>query len=515
MLDAKQLYDVASLREGNLKDVPFSVLLVALAAYERSAVIDLERHQMQKRVVLENGVPVDCRSNLVHETLSRFLASTGKLSEGEGTALFQESVTRGVQFGQLLIEKGRLSPVELFRALQQNVAKKLLDLFTWREGAFRIGTDLPSVAAPLKVRVPQLVIMGITKFAAQDEVNAAVVRLVGAGLALHPMPPFPLEDIRLGPRQVPLLLGLREGKRMDELVMGGGLQADEVTRLVYALALLGLAVRADSLPADAKPPALPESLLATAAPVPAPQEGAEADQAKADKERLDNEVMQAYLSFRGQDAFDLLEAGEDTPLPVIQQKYLAYAERFRPARFEERGLAATAEKARELFLAGAAAYGELSDLERRRMLIGRRRTLREEAARRPPPDFTIKTDLLDPEVQFKKGVALFAEGRFKEAITQLEFAADCDPGNGVYRSELAYSRYRLAPDFAGPQSIKELVEAQRIDPGCGLASLYAGQILAALGRPDDAEKQLRRAMKLMHPDRRPIEALKKLKGGKA
>jgi tetratricopeptide (TPR) repeat protein len=297
--------------------------------------------------------------------------------------------------------------------------------------------------------------------------------------------------------------------------MGGGLQADEVTRLVYALALLGVAVRADSLPADAKPPALPESLLATAAPVPAPQEGAEADQAKADKERLDNEVMQAYLSFRGQDAFDLLEAGEDTPLPAIQQKYLAYAERFRPARFEERGLAATAEKARELFLAGAAAYGELSDLERRRMLIGRRRTLREEAARRPPPDFTIKTDLLDPEVQFKKGVALFAEGRFKEAITQLEFAADCDPGNGVYRSELAYSRYRLAPDFAGPQSIKELVEAQRIDPGCGLASLYAGQILAALGRPDDAEKQLRRAMKLMHPDRRPIEALKKLKGGKA
>jgi tetratricopeptide (TPR) repeat protein len=511
MLDAKQLYEVASLREGNLKDTPFAVLLVALAAYERSAVIDLERRQMQKRVVLESGVPVDCRSNLVHETLSRFLVSTGRLSEPEMNAIFQESVTRGVQFGQVLIEKGRLTPVELFRALQQNVAKKLLDLFTWREGTFRIGTDLPAVPAPLKVRVPQLVIMGLTKFAAQEEVNAAVVPLVGRSLALHPMPPFPLEDIRLSARHAPLMLGLRDGRRMDELVMSGGLGADEVTRLVYALSLLGVAVRADDLPAGARPPDLPASLLASAAPAAPAQE---ADETKAERERLDNEVMQAYLAFRGQDSFDLLGAAEDTPLPAIQAKYLDWAERYRPARFEALGLAATAEKARELFLAGAQAYGELSDLERRRMLIGRRMTLREEASRRPPPDFTIKTDLLDPEVQFKKGVALFEAGRFKEAITQLEFAADCDPGNGVYRSELAFCRYRLAPDFAGPQSLKELVETQRIDPNCGLAAFYAGQICTALGRTDEAEKQFRKAMKLMHPDRRPIDALKKLKGGK-
>ena len=58
---------------------------------------------------------------------------------------------------------------------------------------------------------------------------------------------------------------------------------------------------------------------------------------------------------------------------------------------------------------------------------------REDAKRRPPPDFTIKTDLLDPEVQFKKGVALLESGQCREAITQLQFASDCDPSNGVYR----------------------------------------------------------------------------------
>lgn len=508
MLDAGQLYQVASLTEGNLREVPFPVLLVALSAYERSAVIELERRQMQKRVVLESGVPVDCRSNLVHETLSRFLVSTGRLTEPEMNALFQESVTRGVQFGQVLIEKERITPVELFRSLQQNLAKKLLDLFTWQEGTFRIGGDLPPVSAPLKVRVTQLVIMGVTKFAVQEDIDASVVPLVGRTLALHPMPPFPLEEVRLAPRHVPLLVALRDGRRMDELAMGSPVPADEITRLVYALALLGLVVPADQVPAGMAPPEIPASLLAPARPAESP---APAEDGRAEVERLDNEVMQVYLSWRGKDPIELLGVEEDTPLPAIQDRFVEWTERFRPARFAGPGLEQVAEKARELLFAGARAFAELSDLERRRALLARRQARREEASRRPPPDFTIKTDLLDPEVQFKKAMALLEAGRFRDAITQLEFASDCDPGNGVYRAELAWCRYNLAPDFAGPQSLRELLEAQRIDPGCGLAAYYGGQICAALGRPDDAEKQLRKAIKLMAPDRRPIDALKALK----
>jgi hypothetical protein len=420
------------------------------------------------------------------------------------TAFFQDAVRRGAQFGQVLIENGRLTPVDLLRALQQNVAKKLLDLFTWREGTFRIGTEPQAVAAPLKVRVPQLVIMGITRFAIQEDVNAAVVPLVGRTLALHPMSPFPLDDIRLGARQAPLLVALREGKRMDELMMAcPGLPPEEITRLVYALALLGVVVPAEQVPPGMAPPELPRRLTQPAAHVP--------EAPVAETQQLDNEVMQAYLAFRGQDSYALLGAPEDATLPQVQERYLAFAEQFRPARFAEAGLPAAAEKARELFLAGAAAYGEIADPERRRELLTRRRALREEVAKRPPPDFTIKTDLLDPEIQYNKGLEHLQAGHYREAIAQLEFAADCDPGNGVYRSELAFCRYRLAPDFAGPQALRDLLEAQRIDPGCGLAAFYTGQVCAALGRIDEAEKNYRKAVKLMAPDRRPIEALKALK----
>jgi hypothetical protein len=99
--------------------VPFAVLLHALAVFEKTATVDFER-----------------------------------LREDEMNLCLRESVTRGVQFGQMLLEKELVSAVDLFRLLQQNLAKRLLDLFTWRDGTFKVAADRPHVQSPLKVKVP-------------------------------------------------------------------------------------------------------------------------------------------------------------------------------------------------------------------------------------------------------------------------------------------------------------------------------------------------------------------------
>ena len=151
ILTREQLASVAALHEGGLQQVPFAALVHAMALSERTATIELERRQLRKTVVLEAGVPVDCRSNLVHETLGRFLVSAGRLREEDLTGLLAEAAARGVQLGQILIEREILSPVDLYRLLQQNLAKKLLDLFTWREGSFRVSPERPEVVSPLKV----------------------------------------------------------------------------------------------------------------------------------------------------------------------------------------------------------------------------------------------------------------------------------------------------------------------------------------------------------------------------
>lgn len=228
-----------------------------------------------------------------------------------------------------------------------------------------------------------------------------------------------------------------------------------------------------------------------------------------DQNRLRDEVMQAYLSYRKQDPFDLLAVPEDAKPAQIDERFLAFAERWSPARFT--GLPELVEKARDLLLAGARAYGQLAERESRDTLLFRRRTLREEKAKRPAPDFGIKTDLLDPAVQYRKGVAALEAGRPKEALQLFEFAADCDPQNALYRAEVAWARFLHSAAYAR-KSLADLHEALRVDPRCGLAHYYLGEIQGELGEHQDAEASLHRAIKLMAPDRRPIEALKGLQG---
>jgi hypothetical protein len=533
---SRQLQEIAQLREGSLVEVPFAPLLLAHAQQRHTLVLEVRRRQVWKRILLEDGVPVDCRSNLAHETLGRYMVLEGKLSEEAFTASLSKSAAHGVPLGEVLLEKGLVSPVELFRILQQNLAKKLLDLFTWNEGELRWLEEPPQSASSLKVKVPQLILTGITRFAPQEQVDMSVGPLVGTRLVLNPRPPFPLEEIRLSARQAQLAEAMRPGRRMGELAEATGLPVDEITRLLYALCVLGVVVAADAVPKEligAAPPlrpappatgAIPLSSLVAPAPAPAPPEPEKPSPSLAapapkpapavhpqDLERRRNEIMQAYLSYRRQDAFDLLNVPEEATAQAIDERFLAFSRRFAPWALDHPELAAMAERAQDLFLAGARAYGELSDREQRNTLLFRRKTLREERAKKPAASFAIKTDLLDAEAQYTKGKALLDADKAREALVLLEFAADCDPQNGVYAAETAWCRFVVSSSYAG-RSLRELAEALRRDPNCGLAELYAGEIHRRLGQADEAELHLRRALKLMSPDRRPIDALKALTG---
>lgn len=512
-----QLEEIARLREGNLPEVPVAPLLLAHGLKQRSMVLEVRRRQVWKRIILENGVPVDCRSNLAHETLGRYMVLEGKLNEEEFTSCLSRSAARGVPFGEVLLENGLVTAADLFKILQANLAKKLLDLFTWKEGEFRWLDEPPVSESSLKIKLPQLILTGVTRFAPQEEVDMSVAPLVGKKLVLHPSPPFPLEEIRLSPRQSQITEALRPpGKRMGELAESTQLPVDDITRVLYALSILGVVASADMVPRDLtttgafprpvlpSPPAAPAPAPVVEAPAPAPAPTGPSPQ---EIERRRNEVMQAYLSYRRQDAFDLLGVPEDGTMPVFEEKFLDFARRFSPWTLE--GQPDLAEKTRDLLLTGARAFAELADVEQRNTLLFRRKTLRDERARKPAASFAIKTDLLDAEAQYKKGQALLETGKPREAMAQLEFAADCDPQNSLYAAELAWCRFLVSTAFAD-RSLKELQETLRRDPNCGIAAFYAGEIHRQAGDPEQAEHHLRRAIKLMSPDRRPIDALKAL-----
>jgi hypothetical protein len=526
--DPGRLAELATLREVRIAEVPFALLLIAHHDGGTAGVLRARRGPVDKRVVLEHGVPVDCRSNLLHETLSRYLVSLGRIDEATANTCLAESAWRGVRIGEILIQKGLIDAQELTRVLQQNLAKKLLDLFTWPDGEI-VREDSPAApAAALKLRVPQLVLTGVTRFMPQAAVDRAVAPVAGELLAANPHRAGLLEELRLAPADADLLAALARPQRIEEMLASTGRSTGDLARSLCALLVLGLVAPVERLaawaaaaarPAPAPPAAVPPAAgaAAAAAPPAAPAQapaaaGPPAAKVSENVTALLNRVSQLFLDHRQKDAFDLLGVAEDAAPAAVEERFLAWARELAPARFEEPGLRMAADYARDLFLAGARAYAELADPARRSELTVRRQVQREERERSARAAFHhIDTDLLDSTLQFRKGMALAEAGKLKAALQQLEFAADCDPQNGTYRAEVARCRFRLSPATAGRQALEELEEAQRVDPKSVEAFLYYGEIARELGRFDDAEASLRKAARLLGPDdRRALDALRDL-----
>jgi len=512
----EQLLAISQMTKGDLGEIPFPVLLHALAVHHRSVVLSIERRQVKKDVILENGVPVDCQSNLLPDTLGKFMVGRGDLTEEQNLAILAKSATTGKSFSDLLVTEGVVNPHDLYKILQQNLAKKLLDAFTWRSGAFRVSSNLPEVDSPLKVNAPQLVLTGISKFAPEGEIAEAMAPFEAKKFFVHRKPPIPLQDLRLSKEHQAVLRLLTQGKTLAELQAGAGVDKNRALRLLYSLAVIGAAIPEDWR--EAEPEAdtegdIPDSDFAASALLPVPSSMPPAiGNVDVNVVEIRNQVMEMYLRYRKLDAFELLGISEDATREQVEKAFIDYCEKFLPARFASADLQPMEEKARDLFLAGGRAFGELSNPETRNSLIGGRqsrfRQLSSEEARNA---FAIKSELLDSETQFAKGIALVKQGKYADALELLQFAHDCEPQNGLYRAELAYCRYRKAPEFEAKTAIDALRETVRIDPECGLAYYYAGLIHADNAEFAEAEPLFQRAIKLMAPDRRPIDALKKLK----
>ncbi len=516
--NAEQLRAISQMTKGDLGEIPFPVLLHALAVHKRSVVLSIERRQLKKEIILENGIPVDCHSNLLQDTLGKFMVARGALNEEQNHQTLSKSATTGRSFIDLLFADGMINASELFKILQQNLAKKLLDGFTWRSGTFQVSADLPRVDSPLKVKAPQLVLTGISKFAPEDEIAEAIKSLEGKRILINPRPPFPLKELRLTKDHQEILGLVSLGKTTEELEAESGMEKATVLRLLYALAVIGVALPEDWI-VHAAVEATPDMDFATVAdaePEPAPAVApavAAVEPPAVDVAKIKNEVMEAYLPHRKQDAFDLLGIADDATREQVDDAYLAFGEKYAPWNMSQPGLESLTEKARDLFIAGGRAFGELCNPETRKSLVARRNSaLKEklipEEARNA---FAIKSNLLDSETQFNKGIELVNEGRYADAIEQLQFAYDCEPQNSEYRAELAFCKYRKDPQIEKDNSLQELRETLRIDPDSGLAIYYAGMIFGETGDFVNAEPFLQRAIKLMKPDRRPIDALRQFK----
>jgi hypothetical protein len=501
-------------RDGLLADTPFPLLLHALMVEERTCTLELKVRQREKRITFEDGAPVACQSNLLHETLGKYLVEKGRLTEADYQKSLAESVSSGMQLGGLLVKKGLISPFDLYKQLQANLAHKLLDCFRWTDAKYRLIADVETPDATVRANTAQLILTGISTQLPFDAVATHFTftddRRFGQMPGVESAPKLSSKDARL-------FQALRQRPTFNELLERTGFDTDSVLRRLYALCLLGVAgfvedvdekARALAKVAPAVPVIVPEPVVTPVPVAPAPPSGTPFSD---DDEAARNALLGAFLNHRSQDPFTLLDVAEDVQPVALRKAFLAAADRFSPLRFHTSELK---EKAEGMLAAYARAYGALSEPEQNTLWKKRRQAQREKARSdtgRPSTaeQFRIRTDLLDATTQFDEGKRRLEARNFAGAFEYFEYACDIDP-RPLHQVHRAWARYLMKPEAHGRLVLQELQELMRQEPGLEEGWAFLGDVARGEGQWALADEALRKAFKLNPQQRRYVALIQEI-----
>ncbi|XXF79223.1 DUF4388 domain-containing protein [Myxococcaceae bacterium GXIMD 01537] len=498
-------------REGPLSEVPFPLLLHALAAEERTCTLELKVRQREKRITFEDGAPVACASNLLHETLGKFLVEKGRLQEVDYQKALSESIQTEVPIGTLLVQKQLISPFELYKQLQANMAVKLLDCFRWTEARFRLIADVEPPDTSVRMNTAQLILTGVANMMPFDDVATHFVFTDERRFGQMPG----VQGPKLSSKDARLFQMLRFRPTFGELMERTSFDTETVLRRLYALCLLGVADFVEEV--DARAARLAVQQAPVAAPAAAVEPAAEAEPAAPagpsgtpfsdEDEGVRNALLSAFMAHRTQDPFTLLGVPEDVASVALRKAFLALADRFNPLRFHSAELR---EKAEALLAAYARAYGALVEPEQLALWKKRRAAQREKERGTGRPttaeQFRIRTDLLDATTQFDEAKRRLEARQFAGAFEYFEYACDIEP-RPLYLAYRAWARYLMKPEAHGKLALQELGEVLKQDAACEEAWFFTGEVCRGEAQWRGAEDAYRKAFKLNPKNRRYAELI--------
>ncbi len=148
--------------KGDLGDVPLAVILQAVKERHLTGSLFFRRGADEVTVEVANGEVVFAHSTDPATRLGEWLLMRGAISVSQ----YEESVRRlresGKRQGTILLEMGCIPPLELERAVRQQVADIIMDLFSWSTGEYRFSPkETSDEAITLDLSISEVIIKGI------------------------------------------------------------------------------------------------------------------------------------------------------------------------------------------------------------------------------------------------------------------------------------------------------------------------------------------------------------------
>lgn len=226
--------------DGTLEETSLAEMLWTIYRHKVPGVVEVTNEGITKRIHIADGNVIHASSTDRTDRLGAYLYRTGKLDREQLVDTMREREDSGKRHGQLLIEKGLMSPAELYESIRAQMESIVWSLFSWSKGEliFRIGEQSDPLMIKIHLPMRQVIVRGIKK--AHDP-KALVGRLGKKSTVFRPT--YCAEDlieIALGAEEYELLCLVDGERSLYDICTQGPYGASENARLIYAFRVLHL-----------------------------------------------------------------------------------------------------------------------------------------------------------------------------------------------------------------------------------------------------------------------------------
>lgn len=231
---------------GNLEKTFLSDMFALILQHNVPGIMEISNEGCEKRIYVSGGNVVHASSSDRADRLGAHLYRSGLLTREQLVETMRERDSSDKRHGQLIIERGLLSPKELYKAIRGQMESIVWSVFRWQKGqvSFKIGELDESGKIRIHLPMRQVIIRGIKEVA---DTKALVSRLGKKSTVFRPT--YCTEDlieVALEKEEYTLLRLIDGHRRFFDVCSMGPYDVPGNARMIYAFRLLGLVEKAET-----------------------------------------------------------------------------------------------------------------------------------------------------------------------------------------------------------------------------------------------------------------------------
>jgi curved DNA-binding protein CbpA len=500
--DGKQLisfWEISMPEWGNLAEYPLAGLMSRILWQKRTGILKLVKENYKKEIFFKNGIPFNAKSNMVSETLGRYMLRKGIINkEAYEKSLEVMSKTKKRQ-GGILIEMGAIGPTDLSKSLTLQANDRILAAAAWAEGdfSFEETSEFSADLTPVKINPIAIISHAVRKLLPPERIAFEIdlirefkVRKANAkNLAKLTNEPteilfydsFPEGDVSVG-------------AFIDKAVSAGMVAGDVERRLFFFLTHNLMKVLAD------RSTGVAHAVVGSQVPV---ANGEDDTGPVSEKER---ELQKIYLQMKSKNYFELFEIPQNASVGQIKKGYFKLAKEYHPDKHFDSETGQTILAADDIFTMINEASQTLLDETKRKNYLHFLETGESEA------DLQAKAiNIINAEVNFTKGEVYLKKKNYDGAIEEFERAIELNPEESEYTGYLGWAIYKKY-QTSSPQQVERaqgiILRAATVNPKFDAAYYWLGFIEKVAGNMAEAEKHFRKTLEI---NRNNMEATREIR----